>query len=181
MPPATRSAAVAAVLTEPPAADFLVATDLAARGLHLPAVRHVVNFDFPATAALYLHRSGRTGRMGASGAVTSLVTSKERPIAEALERALQLRDELHTVSAPGVAQSPPPANPPPLPTRKRLQEDVRKRSAAGAKALSARLRARKRDKRDKRGQRDYERAHAAVQRANNAAVQRNLTESSSGL
>ncbi|MGB2078291.1 MAG: ATP-dependent RNA helicase RhlB, partial [Vibrio sp.] len=47
--------------------DFLVATDVAARGLHIPAVTHVFNFDLPDDCEDYVHRIGRTGRAGASG------------------------------------------------------------------------------------------------------------------
>lgn len=49
------------------ALDFLVATDVAARGLHIPAVTHVFNYDLPDDAEDYVHRIGRTGRAGASG------------------------------------------------------------------------------------------------------------------
>ncbi|WP_341502410.1 ATP-dependent RNA helicase RhlB [Gallaecimonas sp. GXIMD4217] len=52
--------------------DILVATDVAARGLHIPAVTHVYNFDLPDDAEDYVHRIGRTGRAGASGAAVSL-------------------------------------------------------------------------------------------------------------
>ncbi|MFP3355326.1 helicase-related protein, partial [Pseudoalteromonas sp. SIMBA_153] len=52
--------------------DFLVATDVAARGLHIPEVTHVYNFDFPDDCEDYVHRIGRTGRAGASGAAISL-------------------------------------------------------------------------------------------------------------
>jgi len=52
--------------------DFLVATDVAARGLHIPAVSHVYNFDLPDDCEDYVHRIGRTGRAGASGAAISL-------------------------------------------------------------------------------------------------------------
>ncbi len=47
--------------------DILVATDVAARGLHIPAVTHVFNYDLPDDAEDYVHRIGRTGRAGASG------------------------------------------------------------------------------------------------------------------
>ena len=47
--------------------DVLVATDVAARGLHIPDVSHVVNFDLPQDAADYVHRIGRTARLGATG------------------------------------------------------------------------------------------------------------------
>ncbi|MCL5255644.1 MAG: RNA helicase, partial [Gammaproteobacteria bacterium] len=51
--------------------DILVATDVAARGLHIPAVSHVYNFDLPDDCEDYVHRIGRTGRAGASGKAVS--------------------------------------------------------------------------------------------------------------
>lgn len=51
--------------------DVLVATDVAARGLHIPAVSHVINYDLPEDAEDYVHRIGRTGRAGASGEAIS--------------------------------------------------------------------------------------------------------------
>jgi len=51
---------------------ILVATDVAARGLHIPAVSHVINFDLPQDAEDYVHRIGRTARAGASGEAISL-------------------------------------------------------------------------------------------------------------
>ena len=47
--------------------DVMVATDVAARGLHIPAVSHVINYDLPQEAADYVHRIGRTARLGATG------------------------------------------------------------------------------------------------------------------
>ncbi|NOY63536.1 MAG: ATP-dependent RNA helicase RhlB [Gammaproteobacteria bacterium] len=52
--------------------DILVATDVAARGLHIPEVSHIFNFDLPEDAEDYVHRIGRTGRAGASGIAISL-------------------------------------------------------------------------------------------------------------
>ena len=52
--------------------DILVATDVAARGLHIPAVTHVFNYDLPDDCEDYVHRIGRTGRAGATGHAISL-------------------------------------------------------------------------------------------------------------
>ncbi|MBI0578889.1 DEAD/DEAH box helicase [Neobacillus cucumis] len=56
---------------------MLIATDVAARGLDIQGVTHVVHIDFPRNIEQYVHRSGRTGRMGANGTVISLVTERE--------------------------------------------------------------------------------------------------------
>lgn len=56
---------------------MLIATDVAARGLDIQGVTHVVHVDFPRDIAQYVHRAGRTGRMGANGTVISLVTERE--------------------------------------------------------------------------------------------------------
>ena len=66
--------------------DILIATDVAARGLDLPDVTHVYNFDMPANAAIYVHRAGRTARAGEKGVVTTLVMANEIAFLEKLER-----------------------------------------------------------------------------------------------
>ncbi|MGH2560706.1 MAG: DEAD/DEAH box helicase, partial [Thermomicrobiales bacterium] len=58
-------------------ADILIATDVAARGLDIPDVSHVFNFDIPESAEAYVHRIGRTGRAGRSGKAVTLVSPKE--------------------------------------------------------------------------------------------------------
>jgi superfamily II DNA/RNA helicase len=68
------------------AIEALVATDVAARGIHVDAVACVVHFDLPADKNTYVHRSGRTGRAGARGTVVTLVTRETRAAARALER-----------------------------------------------------------------------------------------------
>lgn len=57
--------------------NMLLATDVAARGLDIQGVTHVVHMDFPRDLKQYVHRSGRTGRFGAKGTVISLVTERE--------------------------------------------------------------------------------------------------------
>jgi ATP-dependent RNA helicase DeaD len=65
---------------------LLVATDIAARGLDISGVTHIVNFDMPNSPDLYVHRIGRTGRVGRSGRAITLVTPKQRRERDAIER-----------------------------------------------------------------------------------------------
>ncbi len=69
----------------------LVATDVAARGIHVDAVESVIHFDPPADHKDYLHRSGRTARAGASGMVVSLVTGNQRREVGRMQRELDLQ------------------------------------------------------------------------------------------
>ena len=66
----------------------LVATDIAARGLDIPLLPHVVNFELPNIPEAYVHRIGRTGRAGASGEAISLVSHDERDYVRGIERLL---------------------------------------------------------------------------------------------
>ena len=67
--------------------DILVATDVAARGLDVERVSHVVNFDIPTDTESYVHRIGRTGRAGRTGDAISFVTPRERHLLKAIEKA----------------------------------------------------------------------------------------------
>lgn len=68
---------------------ILVATDVASRGLDIPHVAHVINFDLPRDIDNYVHRIGRTGRAGKSGLATAFFSDKNSPIAKALIGLLQ--------------------------------------------------------------------------------------------
>ncbi len=70
--------------------NILLTTDVAARGLDIQGVTHVVHFDFPSDTNQYIHRSGRTGRMGAEGTVISIVTKRELSFLEKLSAELNL-------------------------------------------------------------------------------------------
>jgi ATP-dependent RNA helicase RhlE len=67
----------------------LVATDIAARGLDIDELPHVVNFDLPQVAEDYIHRIGRTGRAGSNGTALSLVCPEDAYLLEAIEKLLK--------------------------------------------------------------------------------------------
>jgi ATP-dependent RNA helicase DeaD len=67
--------------------DLLVATDVAARGLDIEQLTHVVNYDVPSAPELYVHRIGRVGRAGREGAAITLVEPREHRMLKAIERA----------------------------------------------------------------------------------------------
>ncbi|KAF7820336.1 DEAD-box ATP-dependent RNA helicase 39 [Senna tora] len=79
----------------------LVCTDLAARGLDLD-VDHVIMFDFPLNSIDYLHRTGRTARMGAKGKVTSLVAKKDLTLAARIEEAIRKNESLEALTKESV-------------------------------------------------------------------------------
>lgn len=66
-------------------AAVLIASDVAARGLDIPDITHIVNLDVPTLSKAYLHRVGRTARAGASGVAVSLFTEEEKPLADRFE------------------------------------------------------------------------------------------------
>lgn len=78
--------------------QIVIATDLAARGLDVPHLTHVLQFEPPADAKTYLHRAGRTGRMGRSGTVVTLVSPAEKAMLGRLGNRLDLSLEQMTLS-----------------------------------------------------------------------------------
>jgi ATP-dependent RNA helicase RhlE len=84
----------------------LVATDIAARGLDIEELPHVVNFDLPHVAEDYVHRIGRTGRAGASGEAVSLVSAEDRPLMAAVERLMGRQVEVRQVEGFARGKSP---------------------------------------------------------------------------
>ncbi len=70
---------------------ILIATDVAARGIHVDAVAHVVNFDLPLEPEDYVHRIGRTGRAGATGKATTFVTPRDRGLLKQIEKLIGFR------------------------------------------------------------------------------------------
>ena len=70
---------------------ILVATDIAARGIDVPGISHVVNFDLPDEAESYVHRIGRTGRNGADGIAITLCDPSENSKLRAVERIIRMK------------------------------------------------------------------------------------------
>ncbi len=80
------------------AASVVVATDIAARGIHVDEVGLVVHYDAPAQAKAYLHRSGRTGRAGHSGAVVTVTTPETVDVVVRLQRAAGVAARHHDIA-----------------------------------------------------------------------------------
>jgi superfamily II DNA/RNA helicase len=122
---------------------FLVASDVAARGLDIPAVSHVLNFDVPTHAEDYVHRIGRTGRAGRSGISITLATPSDGKYVDAIEKLIQ-------------RQIPAVGKPPTEPAGEASAEATRERPKRG----EGRQRKREREPARPTGRRDREREPA---------------------
>ena len=106
---------------------ILVASDVAARGLDIPAVTHVFNFDVPSHAEDYVHRIGRTGRAGRSGTAIMICVPRDEKNLEDVERLV--KDKIPRLDAPGGKTAPGPtkaeqqAEEKPKRTRSRRKKD----------------------------------------------------------
>jgi superfamily II DNA/RNA helicase len=75
----------------------LIATDVAARGIDVPGISHVINFDLPKFAEDYVHRIGRTGRGGASGIAISFASNRDAQLLKRIERYTDQSIKMHTI------------------------------------------------------------------------------------
>jgi len=83
----------------------LVATDVAARGIHVPDIAHVINYDLPDVAENFIHRVGRTGRAGEQGVASTLFVREQRTELFQLERTLGIRMERASMNADSFEKS----------------------------------------------------------------------------
>jgi len=84
------------------AIDIIVATEVAARGLDVERISHVINFDIPQTVESYIHRIGRTGRAGRTGKALLLVTPREQRMLQEIERGVS--HQIKPTQAPSASQ-----------------------------------------------------------------------------
>ena len=114
----------------------LVATDIAARGIDVEGISHVVNFDVPAQPDDYVHRIGRTGRAEATGTAYTLVTLADEPLVRRIEAVLKHKIERRRVD--GIDYAAPALVQPDAEAIRRYREANRRPAAAGPAAARAR-------------------------------------------
>jgi len=115
--------------------QILVATDIAARGIDVSSISHVINYDIPDTVDAYTHRIGRTGRAAKTGDAFTLITREDEPVVRSIERILGAKIERRTLKGfdytkPAPARDAEFARPP--------REPQRRRDQTGAKQLGVR-------------------------------------------
>jgi ATP-dependent RNA helicase RhlE len=122
---------------------ILVATDIAARGIDVPNISHVINYELPNEPESYVHRIGRTARAGRPGVAFSLCDQSERPHLAAIERLMRMpvavaTHRLADVSARADAQAPQDrrTNPPKRRRRSRGRRDGLQRFLSGPAKLA---------------------------------------------
>jgi ATP-dependent RNA helicase RhlE len=105
----------------------LVATDIAARGIDIDLLPHVVNYDLPNVPEDYVHRIGRTGRAGETGEAISLVSPEDRPLLAAIERLINRKIEQRVVPGYEPGSAPHPQAQEPGERRERRHRDQPRR------------------------------------------------------
>ena len=113
---------------------LLVATDVAARGLDISGVTHVINYDVPNSPDIYVHRIGRTGRVGRSGRAITFITPKQRRDLEAIKR--HAKTEIEPWSGDGGGKAKPERKPRERPEReaRRPRHTKPRKTPEGARA-----------------------------------------------
>jgi ATP-dependent RNA helicase DeaD len=86
-------------------ADVLVATDVAARGLDIDHVSHVINYDIPTAAEVYVHRIGRTGRVGREGVAITLIDPREQRMLRQIESLTKQKVDVVPLPTPAALQA----------------------------------------------------------------------------
>lgn len=126
----------------------LVATDIAARGLDIPLLPHVVNFELPNISEDYVHRIGRTGRAGANGQAVSLVSADETSYLKNIEKLIGLDVEVEIVE--GFEPDPNASTEPIKPGQNRQRRHSKKTNSSGRRKNNKNKRNYPKQRNDKR-------------------------------
>lgn len=118
----------------------LVATDIAARGLDIPLLPHVVNFELPNIPEDYVHRIGRTGRAGASGIAVSLVSADENTYLRDIEKLIGIKIESDVIS--GFEPDPNASTEIEKPQRQQRSRQKTSKSAGNKETISSKNKSR---------------------------------------
>ncbi len=107
--------------------QILVATDIAARGIDVSSISHVINYDIPDTTDAYTHRIGRTGRAAKTGDAFTFITREDEPLVRGIERVLGEKIDRRTLKGFDYHKAAPArdaefARPPREPQRRRVQD-----------------------------------------------------------
>jgi superfamily II DNA/RNA helicase len=143
---------------------ILVASDVAARGLDIPAVSHVFNFDVPTHAEDYVHRIGRTGRAGREGASFTIVTRHDDKLVAAIEK---LTGQTIAFEGPGLDALPPGQ---PREERRGRRDDKRSSSRGGRGTRAADAEAAPAEKSDRKAENRQSSRRAPVRPDSEAPV-----------
>lgn len=122
--------------------QILVATDIAARGIDVSLISHVINYDIPDTAEAYVHRIGRTGRAARSGDAFTLVTGDDGPMVRTIEKTLGVALERRTIdgfdySLPAPRKETEFSRPPREPRQARNPGAGKKNSGGGNRSAAS--------------------------------------------
>jgi ATP-dependent RNA helicase RhlE len=113
----------------------LVATDIAARGLDIPLLPHVINFELPNISEDYVHRIGRTGRAGASGEAISLVSADEISYLRGIEKLIDMKIDVEIIE--GFEPDPNASTEPIKPGQNRNQNQSRRNNSSSRNSKSS--------------------------------------------
>ncbi|HEU5099368.1 MAG TPA: DEAD/DEAH box helicase [Roseiflexaceae bacterium] len=102
--------------------QIMVATDIAARGIDVDRISHVINYDIPDTADAYIHRIGRTGRAEREGDAFTMITAEDEPMVRTIERAVGQRIPRQTIASFDYNAPAPTFTPQPQRGRQPLQQ-----------------------------------------------------------
>ncbi len=118
--------------------QYLIATDVAARGLDVDGVTHVFNYDIPEDVESYIHRIGRTGRAGGSGLAITFVAAKDEKHLEEIEKTLGAPMQREIIEQPKIKHVDENGKPVPKPAPKKSDEYRQRDSREGSRSDSKR-------------------------------------------